>query len=261
MIQVWWRAVDLVSGLLEPAEREAVRGDLAESGATGGRALLDVLGLVLRRQAAAWKDGGPWLALVVLVVPLGLLLGLVSRGLATSNAIYTWFYFNNWTWAYVDNAGLRLDLARHSVGFVVECITLISWSWTAGFVLGSLSRRATWANGALFCVLLFADPLGNITTFLSRQNSAVFALTVYRVGFPLILRTVLVVIPAVWGMYHGVRQTTLPLRRTIPWALAIIAMTVWLARTGLLLMVWPVVYMVATASWYGLRRRVVGRLT
>ncbi len=65
--------------MLEPDEREAVRGDFAESGETSGQALRNVLGLVLRRQAALWKDWRPWLALVGLVAPLGVLLSLVAR--------------------------------------------------------------------------------------------------------------------------------------------------------------------------------------
>ncbi|MPY90708.1 MAG: PQQ-binding-like beta-propeller repeat protein [Luteitalea sp.] len=51
MRRVSWWSVDMVSRLLEADERDAVRGDLTESGASGERALRDVLGLVMRRQA------------------------------------------------------------------------------------------------------------------------------------------------------------------------------------------------------------------
>jgi hypothetical protein len=61
MIRLWWWCIDRLSGMLEPAEREAVRGDLAESGAAAPRALGEVLGLVIRRQAALWKDWRPWI--------------------------------------------------------------------------------------------------------------------------------------------------------------------------------------------------------
>src|SRR5205823_12219606 len=50
-----------------PDERVAVRGDFAESGETGGQALHDVLGLVVRRQAALWQGWRPWLVFVGLV--------------------------------------------------------------------------------------------------------------------------------------------------------------------------------------------------
>ena len=39
--------VDKLSRTLEPDERDAVRGDFAESGVSGGQALHDLLGLVL----------------------------------------------------------------------------------------------------------------------------------------------------------------------------------------------------------------------
>jgi len=56
--------------MLESGEREAVRGDLAESGETGSQALRHVVGLVIRRQLSIWTDWRPWLTLVGLVVPL-----------------------------------------------------------------------------------------------------------------------------------------------------------------------------------------------
>ena len=46
-----WRLVNIVARILHPDERDAVCGDLVESGATGGQALRDVFGLVIRRQA------------------------------------------------------------------------------------------------------------------------------------------------------------------------------------------------------------------
>ena len=52
MTRICWWLADRVSRLLEPDEREAVRGDLEETGAAGGKALRDVLGLAARRQAA-----------------------------------------------------------------------------------------------------------------------------------------------------------------------------------------------------------------
>jgi hypothetical protein len=72
----WW-CVDLASHALAPQEREVVGGDFAESGESGGQALRDLLGLIVRRQAALWKGPGPWVALLGLVVPLGMMLSLV----------------------------------------------------------------------------------------------------------------------------------------------------------------------------------------
>ena len=50
---MWW-LIERVTRLLEPDEREAVLGDLAEGESSGLRGLLEVLGLVLCRQVARW---------------------------------------------------------------------------------------------------------------------------------------------------------------------------------------------------------------
>ena len=169
MTRICWWCVDLVSRMLEPGERDAVRGDFAESGETGGQALRGLLGLVLRRQIALWKDWRPWLALLGAVAPLGILLSLVSRRVADSSAVTSWLYLNNWDWTYVWNSGFRLDFAR-DVAFVLFGFLLLScWSWTSGFVLGYLSRRAIWINGALFCLVLVAVELSGMPRFLGRS--------------------------------------------------------------------------------------------
>src|SRR5438067_11520663 len=146
------RWIDVVSRFLEPDERDAVRGDLAESGETGWRALVDVLGLVVRRQAALWTDWRPWLVLVGLVAPIGILLSLASRLVAHSSAIPIWMYLGNWTWTYITNGGARLDLLHNSAGIFEQYLILFCWSWASGFALGSLSRRTIPINGTLFCV-------------------------------------------------------------------------------------------------------------
>jgi hypothetical protein len=231
MTRIGWWLVDTVSRMLGPDEREAVRGDFAESGETSGQALRSVLGLVVRRQAALWKDWRPWLALVGLVAPLGVLLSLVCRREAHTSAIYLWLYLNNWTWAYITNPGARLDLIHYSAGIFVTYVTLLCWSWASGFMLGSLSRRTIPVNGALFCLvvlfakLLEAPPPGRNDSNVD-SNDAVFSLTFYSVMFPLILQAVLILLPAVWGMHQGRRLATLPpMLRTILWTFAIATIT------------------------------------
>lgn len=283
----WW-AADKLSRLLEADERDAVRGDLTESGATGGRALRDVLGLVMRRQAALWIDWRPWLALVGVVAPLGMLLSHVSRWWADRSAIYAFLYVNNWTWAFLDSPGARRDLADVSTGVFLGYLTLIGWSWTSGFVLGSLSRRTLWVTATLFCLVVIGGTLGTTTTARANPfNAAVFSLPFYRVVFPRLLLTVLVLLPALWGMHRSLRRASLPLLPTIVGAVAIAILTAWAANglensvifgrnvmppdPGLdgvlgtaddprplrllpLVMAWPVVFMVASASrrrWRG----------
>src|SRR4051812_35799399 len=94
MNRMSWRLVNAISRLLQPHEREAVLGDFAESGETGGRALHDLAGLIVRRQAALWKDWRPWLALFGIVVPISLLLRDFSMFLGGTYHLYTWIIEN-----------------------------------------------------------------------------------------------------------------------------------------------------------------------
>ncbi|HEY6290620.1 MAG TPA: hypothetical protein VI455_03535 [Terriglobia bacterium] len=285
MNRICWRWADILSRMLERNEREAVRGDLAESGETGFRTLLGVLGLVARRQAALWTHWRPWLALVGLIVPLGMLLSVASRRIADSSAIYIWLYANNWDWAFVRNPGFRHDLVHYVSLILLDYLTLVCWSWTGGFVLGAASRGMIQINGVLFCVMLsFGALLGAPLYFayylqyLHRAlglrsfpdpNAAVFALTFYRVMLPLIVQAVLVVVPSLWGMRHGAGVARLrPLLRTTLWAAAIATLAaiviqnpnlwlfvrprpvMWQGWLRLLLQVvayWPVAYLAESA--------------
>jgi peroxiredoxin len=280
----WW-LVDRVSRMLQPDERTAVRGDLAESGESCGQALRDVLGLIIRRQASLWMDWRPWLALVGLVVPLGILLSLVSRRTADWSAIHIWLYANNWDWAFLGNTAFQQDFPPILAGVLMSYFTLICWSWTTGFAIGSLSRRTIHVNGALFCLMLLLEALMGPPRFLVPSlfvhrarnfdsNAAVFAVSFYRVMFPPIVQGVFVLVPSLWGMRQGLRLATLrgPLP-TILWSGAIattaaIAIQSWgwwpiptyilgqrFGRLGKLLLqafvYWPVVYLIARA----MRRR------
>jgi hypothetical protein len=61
------RVADVMCNLLEPDESAAIRGDLAEAGATGAKALRNSLGLVARSEAERWRDWRRWFALVALL--------------------------------------------------------------------------------------------------------------------------------------------------------------------------------------------------
>ncbi len=233
MNRIAWWLVEVAARSLEPGEREAVSGDVAESGETGGQALRDVLGLVVRRQAELWKDSRPWLVLLGLVVPLGVLLSLVSRMTADFSAIYAWMYLNNWTWTYLTNAGARMDLIRYGAGVSVNYLALLCWAWTGGFVLGFWSRRTIAVNISLFCVTLLLAELLEAPRYLGHWlllprplelgaqgiHSGVYSLAFYRVMFPLIVQMILVILPSLWGVRQSLRLAALPvMRRTILWA-------------------------------------------
>lgn len=245
----WW-LVEIVSRVLEPDERDAVRGDFAEAGESAGRALRDVLGLVARRQSALWKHWRSWTTLVGLVVPLGMLLCLVSRRTADGSAVQIWLYANNWDWNFFGNAAFRHDLAYYIGVVFIEYLTVFCWSWSSGFVLGSASGGSLPIQGVLFVLmLLFGELLGapprhfGYALFYRARdfssNAAVFQLTFYRVIFPLVVQIVLVLVPTVWGMRQAISVARLrPLFRTILWTAAIATLAAIAIRTGLV-PVWP----------------------
>jgi hypothetical protein len=187
--------------MLTAEERQAVLGDMVESGQTGAQALRDLLGLLMRQQPTFWTDWRPWAALLGLVVPAALALSFVARMAAGMSAIYAWFYVNNWTAGYLA-PGFRQDLIRYAGMFGISYVALICWAWTCGLLLGSLSRRATAVNGSLFFLVLAAQQFlaALHTPDPADVNAPVFALAFYRVGLPLIVLALFVFVPAQKGM-------------------------------------------------------------
>jgi hypothetical protein len=218
------RLVDLMARMLEPDERDAVCGDLAESRETGARQLREVAGLVARRHAALWFDWRPWLALAGLALPLGLMLSLFARSVEAESATYAWMFANWWSPSFLTVPGARLELTSNIGRHLLTYMTLVSWAWTCGFVLSSLSRRTAWLNGSLFCLVLFGDFL-SIREF-HPGNNVLFSTTFFRVIFPALLRTLLIAVPALLGMQTGLRRATLPLWQTLLWGLVIAGVTI-----------------------------------
>ena len=181
-------------------------GDLAESREPAGRALAGVLGLVVRRQAAVWKDWRPWLALLGLTLPLGLLLGLNSVWIGRSYDLYLWIVRN---YGAIDPAILHqtgLSPGQGVLLLVCRSLLLGCWSWTAGFVLASLSRRATLVNGAFFCLMLLLGERLGAPRHHYYVAGAAFPKSLFSLLLPLILLAVLVLLPSVWGMFEGRRR-------------------------------------------------------
>ena len=251
MTRICWWFVDRLSRMLEPDERDAVCGDFAESGETSGRALRNLLGLVVRRQAALWKDWRPWLVLAGLVVPLGFLLSLVCSRVAGLDPTYFWMYFNNLDCTLFEQRAFWITLAETIAFIFPDILALVCLSLAVGFVLGALSPRTILVNGALFCLVLLISELVAVPQYrqlqlhslqnvlgrspLPRQlhDDAVFSLTFYRVIFPLLVQIGLVLLPSFWGMYKGLSSATLPfLLRTILWAPALATMAVLAAMQG-----------------------------
>jgi hypothetical protein len=131
-----WRCVEAAAGLLVPLEREVVLGDLAETDCDVWRGLGDVLGLVARRQLTLWKSWRPWAASFGLALPASLF--LMGCSVAASAAV-----------ADVLREPEQVQLLWLSL---FRLFLVLSWAWTAGFVVGSVSRATLWASLLACCV-------------------------------------------------------------------------------------------------------------
>jgi hypothetical protein len=255
-----WLA-ELLSQTLDPLERDAALGDLAESGGASARALRDIFGLVARRQAAPWKPPWPWFALFAIVLPFGAFLTMVSRLTTFSSSVTIWLYAGNWDWALLGDAAYRHDLAKYGAEVLLSYLTLACWAWTTGFLLANLSRGAVIVNGIALCVVLLPGLFLGIPLNRGDPNSAVFELTFYRVMLLPIIHTALVLVPSVGGMRMGFNAgghwglaaaSTL----TIVTGLAAIALHNQLAWWLLLHIgfYWPIAYLTTAAIRRRLRR-------
>ena len=229
-----WPLVEVAARLLERDEREAVLGDLLETGEGAWRGLLDVLGLVVRRQLLHWKNWQPWLAVFGLALPGSLFLMGVS---VSVSSMYE---------RLIDHRILIGSSHAIHEGFLqLLCrgLLLIGCSWACGFVMGSLSRRTLWVSIAsscfpcLLCLVRFREPS------LSRLCLFLFLL------------------PAIWGVRQALRSIRINLALAIFLAIAITTLMIlpsngrglWTLNWSL---VWPAWYIVATAQGAG---RTVGR--
>ncbi|HZE26374.1 MAG TPA: hypothetical protein VE083_03260 [Terriglobales bacterium] len=226
MTNVDWSLVEVAAQLLKRDERDAVLGDLVEAGGESAwQGLLDVLGLVIRRQALLWRSWRPWLAAFGLALPASLL--LMGFSLSVS-----WTYQH-----FIDPKVPQANGLMVGPGlWVLACrvFLLIGWSWTGGFVVGSVSRQTLWVSIAsgcfpcLFCLARFREES------LSR------------------LCLLLFLAPAILGVRQGVRIIRIKMGSAIVLAMAVTALVIparsgmgpWMLNWGL---IWPAWYMVATA--------------
>ncbi|MGA8036586.1 MAG: hypothetical protein WA823_18110 [Candidatus Acidiferrales bacterium] len=214
-----WSLVEAAALLLEPREREVVLGDLAETGERASRAVLAVFGLIVRRQVAAWREWRPWLAAFGLAMPGSFF--LMGASVAVSWGVA----------AVVSGAALT---PQTGLALLCQIVLLAAWSWTGGFVVGSISRRTVWvsavlcASPCLMCLAMFRSQT------LSRPCLVMF------------------LVPAIVGVIMGVRMTRIPFRLAV--ALAVIVTSFMLPTlltdsTSVLgwALIWPAWYLVIAA--------------
>jgi hypothetical protein len=217
--------VDLVSRLLQPEEREVVQGDLLEGGESAWQSLLAVVGLVIRREAALWRNWRPWLAAFGLAVPSSFL--LMGFSLSVSRA-----YQQLVVGPILHATGLTIGPGLAL--FLCNVLLLAAWSWTGGFVVGSVSRRTVWVSAALS----FAP--------------CVFCLERFRVESLSRLCLLLFLPVALWGARRGLQVARIKRSSAIALAIAVTALTIptwssggaWIPNWALS---WPAWFLVATA--------------
>ena len=270
MTRIGWRLVDILSRMLDTDERQAVRGDFAESGQSVARAIRDISDLVVRRQIGLWTVWQPWLALVGIAclagVPLSRIAFRLNVELGQQLAVY---------YTYGVHLGTLLTPQQDIAWLLCLAIALLLWSWTCGFVLGSLSGPAVWLTWFVFyfMVLDFASVRfvlsGNI---ILRDSQPVRILM--AAALPLNPAGLLFSFSALWGAFMGVRRRVLPSRTACILASAITIFTIlvtWMSgwyetahelwssgawhgdswATRLLPFVvvsWPITYLLATAN-------------
>jgi hypothetical protein len=240
---VTWPA-RLASWVLDPDDREIVLGDIAESRTGTRRAVCDILGFAFRRQAAAWGDWQPWFGLIYVGLPLGILLGIVSRFWADDAAQTIQLYVSNWDGSLFRNPGGRQYVIELTNAALLQCAALAVWSYNCGQAFVVLSRRASGLNGIFFYGCLLVATVGTTTTARANvMNAAIFEQAMYGAVLPLLIRVLTTLLPV--GIALMTRRGSQPLGWAAFWALAAAGFTLvtfrgiesslffgWVVRTG-----------------------------
>lgn len=222
----WW-LVDRILHLLDAEERDAVRGDLAESCDSAAQALRSVLILVMHRQSMLWRHPRPWLVLFLFFMPLGVLLSFTSRSHAGLSAIYLWLVVNNANLSLLRSAGFWYMLLQILPALLLPSLHLGCVAWMAGVLLAGIARRTLWISGVLLCLMLLCanalslPQLQQVLAF--DNNAAVHANAFYRNVFPILFQCLCILLPAFLGMRQGQQpaKVSSPLR-TLLWASIVI---------------------------------------
>jgi hypothetical protein len=228
-----WSLVETICRLLEPEERQAVLGDLAESGETGIRALTAVTGLVVRRQLGLWKSWRPWVAL------LGLLPVLLAFSSFASSVV---LIIERYPWEPGHQTHQEIILMLFAATFLTAVC-----SWAVGFVTASLARRATASAAALLLVGALWE--------ICHQQAAHTPLGILFTG---LLQLALHLAPFAHGLRSGAGCGRLTPQQGLLLAAAALLLLIallplqWPDMKDLLILTffsWPILYLMATARW------------
>jgi hypothetical protein len=228
-----WSLVETLCRLLEPQERQAVLGDLAESGETGLRALAAVAGLVARRQLGLWKSWRPWVA------SLGLLPVLLAFSSFASSIV---LIIERYPWKPGHQTHQEIMLMLCAATLLTAVL-----SWAVGFVTASLARRSTVSVAALLAT-------GALWAICQQQ----VAHTPFGILFTGLLQLALHLAPFAHGLRSGAGCGRLTPSRSLMLAAAALLLLLvltpfqWPDMKDLLILTffsWPMLYLMATARW------------
>ena len=222
MTRICWWLVDVLSRVLDADERQAVRGDLAESGESVVWAIWDVLDLIVRRQVGLWAGWQPWLALVGIACLAGLPLSRIAFRLNVDLGQQLMAYYT-----YGVHFGTLLTPQQDMAWLLCLAVALLVWSWTCGFVLGSLSGRAAWLTWSVFYLMVLDSTWVRFIlsgSMILRDPQPLRLLI--TATLPLSPATFFFSVSAVWGAFLGVRWRVLPLRAVYVLASAITIFTI-----------------------------------
>jgi hypothetical protein len=254
-----WRLAGFASRLLEPDERNAVQGDLIESGANGADALRDIIGLVTRRQLALWKGWQPWLALLGVDFISAVVLSAAAFNLRVGIDHRLLRYLKSGT--YYDESGITVH--QEIIFMLCLAAAFLAWTWTSGFVLARLSHRSLWLTGLTFyvvvlnCFLARLVATGAIDARYPIVGDRPYPLPLVFLAFllPFTPSKLLFLFAFISGAHTGLRKCALRLRTAAAWAIFVIVATAlvmwsgeWFRETHSLIVPW---IGTSPASWTG----------
>jgi hypothetical protein len=215
-----WPLTGWVSRLLEGDEREAVLGDLLETNESSLRGFLDVFGLVFRRQIGLWKNPQPWLAGLVVTLPSSYLLTYVSLSVSCTYQRLVNHKIYGWHWP-TGHEGFPLLLCH--------IFLLIAWSWSAGYIVGSVSRRTLWVSSALSVI------------------PASFFMSMHPFAPLLRVCLFLFLLPAIFGARRGLLNICISLRSSFLLALTttVAMISAWSNHA-----LWDLNWILISLAWY-----------
>lgn len=202
--------LDALLATLESDEKEAVSGDLQETSEALGTSLLQVFGLVVRRQIRQWCSSQSWLVLCAVTLPVAVLLAQTARGFAGWSAVYSWMLINNTDAALLRSSGFWHE-ATDSIWAVGKfAVMLFCCSWVCGALITKAASKARYSMTVLFVFASLWVTVAGIPSHVRLlplhpndpyfPNGAVFANVIYRDYFPLIVYACCVLVPSLLGV-------------------------------------------------------------